>query len=79
MFICNICNYEFKKKQSLQIHLNEKRCKSHLLDNLYLLHLYIGKLKNESSGDLYINTIKLSDTTKSSSYHDLDNKQTIHT
>lgn len=46
MFICNICNYEFKKKQSLQIHLNEKRCKSPLLNDLSLLHQYIGKLKN---------------------------------
>lgn len=50
MFTCNICNYNFKKKQSLQIHLNEKRCKSYLLSDLYQLHQYIGKLKttNES-------------------------------
>jgi hypothetical protein len=48
MFTCNICNYNFKKKQSLQIHLNEKRCKSHLLSDLYQLHLYIGKLKIDS-------------------------------
>lgn len=43
---CQLCNFEFKKKQSLQIHLNEKRCKSHLLENLYQLHQMIEDLRN---------------------------------
>jgi|GWRWMinimDraft_5_1066013.scaffolds.fasta_scaffold18770_1 hypothetical protein len=43
---CNLCQNEFKKKQSLQVHLNEKRCKSELLQNLHKLHEYIEQLKN---------------------------------
>ena len=38
LFTCKICNYDFKKKQSLQVHLNEKRCKSELLNNYTKLH-----------------------------------------
>lgn len=49
IFKCNLCNNEFKKKQSLQIHLNDKRCKSHLLDNLFQLHEYIETLKVASN------------------------------
>lgn len=49
IFKCNLCNNEFKKKQSLQVHLNERRCKSDLLDNLYKLHEYIESLKVVSS------------------------------
>jgi hypothetical protein len=49
IFKCNLCNNEFKKKQSLQIHLNEKRCKSHLLDNLFQLHEFIESLKIAST------------------------------
>ena len=51
LFTCNICNYNFKKKQSLQIHLIDKRCKSHLLNDLYLLHQYIGKFKSSINFD----------------------------
>lgn len=46
MIKCNLCDHEFKKKQSLQVHLNEKRCKSELLQNLNKLNEYIEKLKN---------------------------------
>ena len=46
---CNLCNNDFKKKQSLLIHLNDKRCKSHLLDNLYQLHELIENLKITSN------------------------------
>lgn len=49
IFKCNLCNNEFKKKQSLQIHLNDKRCKSHLLDNLFQLHEFIESLKIAST------------------------------
>lgn len=45
IFKCNLCQNEFKKKQSLQVHLNDRRCKSDLLDNLYKLHEYIESLK----------------------------------
>ena len=38
LFTCKICNYDFKKKQSLQVYLNEKRCKSELLNNYTKLH-----------------------------------------
>lgn len=80
MFICNICNYEFKKKQSLQIHLNEKRCKSHLLDDLYLLHQYIGKLKNIScEQDFYLKTFELTNTINNTTQYESDSKQAIQT
>jgi len=49
IFKCNLCNNEFKKKQSLQMHLNNKRCKSHLLDNLLELHELIETLKTVSN------------------------------
>jgi len=45
IYKCNLCKNEFKKKQSLQTHLNDRRCKSDLLDNLYKLHEYIESLK----------------------------------
>jgi len=38
LFTCKICNNDFKKKQSLQVHLSEKRCKSELLNNHSKLH-----------------------------------------
>jgi len=41
LFTCKICNNDFKKKQSLQVHLNEKRCKSELLNNYTKLHEFI--------------------------------------
>lgn len=46
MIKCNLCDHEFKKKQSLQVHLNEKRCKSELLQNLNKLNEYIEQLKS---------------------------------
>ena len=81
MFTCNICNYNFKKKQSLQIHLNEKRCKSHLLNDLYELHLYIGKLKIEclnmleQNDNIYVQINKQSKTQS----HSHSSSQTLPT
>ena len=46
---CNLCNNEFKQNQSLNIHLNEKRCKSPLLNNLCELNKYIEDLKQGKS------------------------------
>lgn len=45
--ICNLCEKTFKKKQSLNIHLTNKRCKSHLLLNLCDLNNYIYSQKKE--------------------------------
>jgi hypothetical protein len=56
-FKCSLCNNEFKKKQSLQIHLNEKRCKSHLLDNLVQLHEFIESLKQINTNQTINNSI----------------------
>jgi len=44
-FICNLCYKEFTKKQSLNLHLSEKRCKSSLLDNWIELNDFIEKIK----------------------------------
>ncbi len=38
MFKCYFCNFDFKKKQSLNTHLNDKRCKSELLINFSKLN-----------------------------------------
>ena len=47
LFTCKICNNDFKKKQSLQVHLNEKRCKSDLLNNYTKLHEFILQKEQE--------------------------------
>jgi hypothetical protein len=41
LFKCTLCGFDFKKKQSLQVHLNEKRCKSDLLNNHLKLHEFL--------------------------------------
>ena len=41
LFTCKICNNNFKKKQSLEIHLNKLRCKSDLINNHSKLHEFI--------------------------------------
>lgn len=38
MFSCRLCQNVFKKKQSLQVHLSEKRCKSEYAFDLVKLH-----------------------------------------
>jgi hypothetical protein len=42
---CNLCQNEFKEKQFLRKHLNDKRCKSNLLNNWLELNEYIESLK----------------------------------
>jgi hypothetical protein len=37
-FICNFCNNTFTQKKNLQAHLNEKRCKSPLVTDLWKLN-----------------------------------------
>lgn len=48
MHVCQICNYNFKKKQYLNRHLNEKRCKSPLLDDWMSLHSLLEHLRNQN-------------------------------
>lgn len=59
MYKCHLCNFDFKKKQSLQLHLNDKRCKSELLSNLCKLNDLIEelKIKNTNSCDNNVNSI----------------------
>jgi hypothetical protein len=46
-FICEFCKYNFKKKQSLQVHLIEKRCKSLLLYDWLYINNSLTSLKKE--------------------------------
>ena len=46
-FICEFCKYNFKKKQSLQVHLIEKRCKSSLLYDWLYINNSLTSLKKE--------------------------------
>lgn len=52
-YICKLCNKTFSEKRSQERHLNEKRCKSPLLDNWYKLHEYIDCLERKSRGETY--------------------------
>ena len=52
---CNLCQNEFKQKQSLRMHLNEKRCKSTLLNNWLELNEYIESLKKNQIHNQQIN------------------------
>ena len=56
-FTCHLCDNIFKKKQSLQVHLNERRCKSELLDNLLKLNQLIETLKLEGNAKTINNSI----------------------
>jgi hypothetical protein len=59
-YSCNICNFEFKQKQALNKHLNEKRCKSILLNDLVKLNKFI----EDQNKDLNVLNVLVEDQNK---------------
>lgn len=48
-YFCYMCEQSFTRKTSLERHLNDKRCKSPLLDDFVLLNEFIRNLKQKSA------------------------------